>query len=639
MTALLELEGVTRTYGEEVEVYALRDVSLTILAGDFMSIVGPSGSGKSTMLGLLGCLDLPTRGSHPRRRRRRHHARRREPVEAARRLDRLRVPAVPPHPAPDRARQRRDRAALPRHPSIGSGGTAPCRRSTGSGSARARDHRPVQMSGGEQQRVAIARAIVTDPLMVLADEPTGALDSANAAHVLEIFQRLAVARARGRDGHARPRRRCHRAPQGLDARRRDRRRRVVSGFSDLLGVAWAGLTARNIRTLLIMLGPIVGVAAMVGAVGLTESAKGDLKQKLSELGTNLIIAKAGGTFGSQNPTLPDDVVDRVERVGSVTGASAVAEINGVVVDPLPRRGRLLPSVPGARARGRHEPPSCAAGAGGRRPVVRPGRPRREDPRRRASASRLAKQYGYLPGEMRTIRLNGLDYGDRRRARATSSSIPTSTTRSSSRSTPRRPTSGPKGNPNKVYVRSQDGKTPQTATMIPTAISARRHRRSRGRRAERRVEGERAGRQDVAADRAVRRPARARGRWPRHRERDVDLRDPAIVRDRHSARVGSQPRSTIAAQFLLESIFVGLFGGLIGAALGVAIVRLISCARGLGRRHRLRPHPALDRPRGRRVGRRGSLSVDEGRATRAAGDASSRLMGITWRRTVSSPSHS
>ena len=66
------------------------------------------------------------------------------------------------------------------------------------------------MSGGEQQRVALARAIVTDPLMILADEPTGALDSTNAAHVLEIFKGL-IARARGRDGHARPDGRRHRA--------------------------------------------------------------------------------------------------------------------------------------------------------------------------------------------------------------------------------------------------------------------------------------------------------------------------------------------------------------------------------------------------------------------------------------------
>ena len=159
-------------------------------------------------------------------------------------------------------------------------------------------------------------------------------------------------------------------------------RRIVSGLRDLLGVAWAGLTARVVRTFLIMLGPIVGVAAMVGAVGLTESAKGDLKQKLSELGTTLIVAKAGGSFGEQNPTLPEDVVDRVERVGSVTGASAVAEISGVVSLPLSRRSRLLPSrsrFPCSR-RTRTSPAcsksrSCRAGGSGRQTSVRRRAPR------------------------------------------------------------------------------------------------------------------------------------------------------------------------------------------------------------------------------------------------------------------------
>ena len=75
--ALLELEDVSRVYGEQVKVYALREVSLQICAGDFLSIVGPSGSGKSTMLGLLGVLDLPDRGHGPRRGPGRHRARRR----------------------------------------------------------------------------------------------------------------------------------------------------------------------------------------------------------------------------------------------------------------------------------------------------------------------------------------------------------------------------------------------------------------------------------------------------------------------------------------------------------------------------------------------------------------------------------
>jgi putative ABC transport system ATP-binding protein len=186
---LLELENVSRVYGEEVEVYALRDVSLQILPGDFMSIVGPSGSGKSTMLGLLGVLDLPTSGTI------RIAGQDVSRLEDATR-SRLRGNSIGfvfqqfhliPHLTAlgnvetallyrdMRPRQRRERAYAALE-ELGLGNRA--------------DHRPVQMSGGEQQRVALARAIVTDPLMILADEPTGALDSANAAHVLEIFKGL-----------------------------------------------------------------------------------------------------------------------------------------------------------------------------------------------------------------------------------------------------------------------------------------------------------------------------------------------------------------------------------------------------------------------------------------------------------------
>src|SRR5689334_15677508 len=82
-----------------------------------------------------------------------------------------------------------------------------------------------------------------------------------------------------------------------------------------------------------MLGPIVGVAAMVGAVGLTESAKGELKAKLSQLGTNLIIAQAGGTIGSQNPTLPAHAVHRAEALSSVTAASDTTNPSEVIAIP------------------------------------------------------------------------------------------------------------------------------------------------------------------------------------------------------------------------------------------------------------------------------------------------------------------
>ena len=188
---LLELERVSRVYGEEVEVYALREVSLQIFPGDFMSIVGPSGSGKSTMLGLLGVLDLPTSGTI------------RIAGQDVSKLDdatrsRLRGDSIgfvfqQFHLIPHldalnnvatallfrglAAKDRRDRAMTALE-AVGLGPRA--------------DHRPVQMSGGEQQRVAIARAIVTEPLLVLADEPTGALDSRNAELVMEIFAGLST---------------------------------------------------------------------------------------------------------------------------------------------------------------------------------------------------------------------------------------------------------------------------------------------------------------------------------------------------------------------------------------------------------------------------------------------------------------
>jgi putative ABC transport system ATP-binding protein len=186
---LLELDEVSRVYGEEVKVYALREVSLRIHAGEYLSIVGPSGSGKSTMLGLLGVLDLPTSGT-------------------------IRVAGQDVSKLSDLERSRlrgnsigfvfQQFHLIPHLSALGNVETALLYRGIRPKERRERaldalahlglanraDHRPVQMSGGEQQRVALARAIVTNPLMILADEPTGALDSANAAHVMEIFGKL-----------------------------------------------------------------------------------------------------------------------------------------------------------------------------------------------------------------------------------------------------------------------------------------------------------------------------------------------------------------------------------------------------------------------------------------------------------------
>lgn len=187
---LMELANVSRVYGEgDAAVFALRDVSLRIMAGDFISIVGPSGSGKSTMLGLLGCLDVPTSGTITVCG---------EEITALGDTERTAVRGrtigfvfqqfhLIPHL---NAVNNVETALLYR-------GLTPTERHERAmhalgqvGLAHRADHRPVQLSGGEQQRVALARALVTEPRILLGDEPTGALDTKNAEMVMELFGNL-----------------------------------------------------------------------------------------------------------------------------------------------------------------------------------------------------------------------------------------------------------------------------------------------------------------------------------------------------------------------------------------------------------------------------------------------------------------
>ena len=190
-TSLLQFEGVSRTFvADGVETKALVDVDLDIRAGEFVCVTGPSGSGKTTLMNLFGCLDRPTSGTYriagadvgalssdDRARLRRETfgfvLQSYNLLESATARDNVELPATYTDMA---ARRRRQRA----------GGLL---ESFGLGDRM--DHEPSQLSGGEQQRVAIARALMNDAQVILADEPTGALDTAQSDEILALLEQLA----------------------------------------------------------------------------------------------------------------------------------------------------------------------------------------------------------------------------------------------------------------------------------------------------------------------------------------------------------------------------------------------------------------------------------------------------------------
>jgi putative ABC transport system ATP-binding protein len=188
--ALIRTAGLTKEYpmGGTV-VHALRGVSLEIAVGEFVAVMGPSGSGKSTFMNLLGCLDRPTAGDYwlgdqevsrlsgdelamVRNRQIGFVFQHFNLLARTSALDNVALPllygGVPPSDRRDKALRRLSQVGL----------------------AERRNHQPTQLSGGQQQRVAIARALANDPKLVLADEPTGALDSRTSVEIMALLQAL-----------------------------------------------------------------------------------------------------------------------------------------------------------------------------------------------------------------------------------------------------------------------------------------------------------------------------------------------------------------------------------------------------------------------------------------------------------------
>ena len=320
---LLQLRDLRREFpaGEET-IAVLKDVNLDIHAGEMVAIVGQSGSGKSTLMNILGCLDRPTVGSYKVAGR---ETGRMQPDELAElRREHFGFIFQRYHLLGDL-----DARGNVEVPAIYAGTPAEARRSRAEallarlGLSDRMGHKPGQLSGGQQQRVSIARALMNGGEVILADEPTGALDSASGEEVMAILGEL---HAEGqtiiivthdmhvaehaqriieiRDGEIIADRRNDKVPALQKQQRPTPQPSTGNAFQaardrfvEAFRMALLAMNAHRLRTFLTMLGIIIGIASVVSVVAMGNGSQQQILQNISSLGTNTIDVYPGRGFG------------------------------------------------------------------------------------------------------------------------------------------------------------------------------------------------------------------------------------------------------------------------------------------------------------------------------------------------------
>jgi macrolide transport system ATP-binding/permease protein len=354
LIALRDVSRVFETGGGEVTVRALDGITLDIFPGEFVAIMGQSGSGKTTLMNILGCLDRPSAGTY---------------VYAGEDVSTL--------DADELAWLRREgfgfvfqsynligsatAAENVELPAIYAGLSAGERKAraqtllTSLGLGERLNHRPNQLSGGQQQRVSIARALMNGGRTILADEPTGALDSRSGEEVMALLKKLAS------DGHtvilithdksvaAHAQRvislkdgkiiadtgtvsedDAKAAQEPLPPDHATASRWSATGLSEAMHMAFRALRANIFRTILTLLGIVIGVGSVVAMMAIGEGAKQQVIQQIGSMGTNLLLIRPGGTnmrgYNGAIATLVPADAEAIAKLPNVS--SAVPEITG-----------------------------------------------------------------------------------------------------------------------------------------------------------------------------------------------------------------------------------------------------------------------------------------------------------------------
>ncbi|WP_164830588.1 MacB family efflux pump subunit [Sinorhizobium meliloti] len=359
----MSLQDVSKTYfNGDIAVEVLHHISLDIEAGEFVAIIGQSGSGKSTLMNILGCLDQPTSGSYfiegenvsgfdsdelaaLRRRTFGFIFQSYNLIPTASARENVEVPAVY---AGVSARDRHVRAeALLQSLKLG----------------ERIDHRPNQLSGGQQQRVSIARALMNGGRVILADEPTGALDSQSGDEVMRLLRDMnenghtvivithsrEVAAQADRlieisDGHivadrSKKRRSNRDAAVGLAQRTREGFA-AIADVSEAVKMALRALRANLFRTILTLLGIVIGVGSVVAMLAIGTGAQNSVLDRISSMGSDLLVVRPSmanfrGSAGGTNVTLVPADADAITELANV--AFAVPEMTSTVTL---RRGNI-----------------------------------------------------------------------------------------------------------------------------------------------------------------------------------------------------------------------------------------------------------------------------------------------------------